>query len=172
VNESSDPLLESWSDVLDDEVHLEGSAEGFEAERRQNMWRLGAPSEQLRQTTPERLAAWVQQLIEDRREKVRRGYRGQRAVFYLWFDAQAGQLRFNVMSDHGQPLPFGAEVRLVDDPDPQPRVLGQGEFLGAPQNVLRWPAAKSRSRQENDGKLNSKMGLLVIRGTSGAHEGP
>lgn len=104
--------------LADDDLYLGASPEEFETERRHNMWCLGATSAQLRQTGAAALAGWIGRLVGDRRAKARRKYPGRRAVLYLWFDEQAGQLRLNVVADHGRPLPFGHPVWIVESPDP------------------------------------------------------
>lgn len=38
-------------------------------------------------------------------------------VFYLWFDALASQLRFNVISNTDKRLPFGCDYQIVETPD-------------------------------------------------------
>src|SRR4051812_29613611 len=37
--------------------------------------------------------------------------------FYAWYDAQAGQLRFSLISAGPDPLPFARPILPVDDPD-------------------------------------------------------
>ena len=34
-----------------------------------------------------------------------------KVIFYAWFDEQAGQLRFNLLSDVHEDLPFGCRIR-------------------------------------------------------------
>lgn len=35
-------------------------------------------------------------------------------IYYLWFDEQAGQLRFNFINSHHDKLPFGCKISFVD----------------------------------------------------------
>jgi len=41
----------------------------------------------------------------------------QSATFYLWFDKQALQLRFNIVSGSNVSLPFGCKINRVHSPE-------------------------------------------------------
>ncbi|WP_460014446.1 hypothetical protein [Lysinibacillus sp. CTST325] len=48
-------------------------------------------------------------------------------LFYVWFDRQAAQLRFNLILDYDFKLPFGCEIEIIDNLE---RIIE--EFLSFP----------------------------------------
>lgn len=61
----------------------------------------------------------------------------QEAIFYIWFDAQVLQLRFNFISNCHASLPFGSKLNILDSYEPilnnfiteSRRVMAEGRFV-------------------------------------------
>lgn len=54
---------------------------------------------------------------EEKRQRVKT-HKSLSATFYMWFDEQASQLRFNIVSGHVAQLPFGCIVEIVNFVEP------------------------------------------------------
>ncbi len=63
------------------------------------------------------LVAFVRRLIKERCKQLA-GLNVDSALFYLWFDEQAAQLRFNIISDIHASLPFQCATRKIGDVTP------------------------------------------------------
>ena len=83
-----------------------------------NLWSISASSKLISTLTIEELADFIERVISNRKEQVDARKSSAKMMFYLWFDAQASQIRFNVISDYKAGLPFGCKVIRTDDYKP------------------------------------------------------
>ena len=51
------------------------------------------------------------------RQQIDRADADHGMILYAWCDEQASQLRFNLISDYQDRLPFGCQLHVVDAPD-------------------------------------------------------
>ena len=80
-----------------------------------NMWRISVCSELANALTVEDLSAFFDRVISNRKEQVRLLKPIADMLFYLWFDEQASQIRFNVISDAETGLPFVCKIALTNN---------------------------------------------------------
>ena len=83
-----------------------------------NMWCIVLESDLIKQVKIEQLKDFVDRLVENREQQVRRIDIHKNVVLYMWFDQQALQLRFNIITGDEKTLPFGCKVQLVNVVDP------------------------------------------------------
>jgi hypothetical protein len=88
------------------------------AESRNNTWSLGADVEERLALTVEQVAAAFEQTAEALRERVRALASCSAATFYVWHDAQAGQLRCSTTSLPPQALPFSGAYVTTETIEP------------------------------------------------------
>lgn len=79
-----------------------------------NMWCIALEGDLIKQVKIEQLKDFVDKLVENREQQVRHINLHKNVIFYMWFDQQALQLRFNVITDDAKPLPFGPNVQLAN----------------------------------------------------------
>lgn len=95
-----------------------GSAETDLAEEvNRNMWWISVTRHQAETLTQEDFRTFVDEVTENRHRQVEQAEAGHGLIFYLWFDEQACQLRFNLVSDFHDRLPFGCSLKYVETPD-------------------------------------------------------
>lgn len=121
---ASNPFIEWLADVAADPVVIR--ADSIEAEARSNMWSFSLSPEQVAAVCTADVVRFAGQVAEARRAWLAARKAGP-MVLYWWHDAQAGQLRFCLVSAvHGH-LPFGC--KLVAAPSLESLVE---EWLGSP----------------------------------------
>jgi hypothetical protein len=76
-----------------------------------NMWCISLEDDFIKSVTLEQLKHFVDQLIANREQQLDDAHFYQNAIFYMWFDQQALQLRFNIITGDVK-LPFRCKVRL------------------------------------------------------------
>lgn len=75
-----------------------------------NMWAIGISDNLIDNLSVKDLEDFVSKLLENRSNQLKALGVNQVVTFYLWFDAQALQLRFNLISSTNKPLPFGCRI--------------------------------------------------------------
>lgn len=98
------------------------------------------------------LKEFVQRCIRAREDYlVKLGVATEFALFYLWFDAQAGQLRFSTVSSCHGALPFGSDVITEADVE---SILS--EFLSAfnRDGCIPWRELEIVERNDHDSAIS------------------
>lgn len=106
--------LDQFNLILNDLLCLSGKQS---EEIYHNMWCISLEGNLTESITLEQLKHFVDKLIENREQQLKDVSFSKSAVFYMWFDQQALQLRFNVITGGITSLPFGCKVRLHTMPE-------------------------------------------------------
>jgi hypothetical protein len=77
-----------------------------------NMWCISLEDNLLESITLEQLKSFVDKLIGNRELQLKDSNCSRGVVFYMWFDQQALQLRFNIITGDVNLLPFGCKIQL------------------------------------------------------------
>jgi hypothetical protein len=117
MNTNNSGLISRLSEIITDEIYIGYSKSDLSQEIHTNMWCISATQKECDETSREDIIGFINELINNRRTQVRNSPTKHGMIFYLWFDAQATQLGFNLISDFHEHLPFGCSIRLVDQPD-------------------------------------------------------
>lgn len=99
-------------------MYLSGTSSSLDQEICQNMWALSFKKSMHKQLTLATLNNFLEQLLKAKSQEISHSHAGKAALFYLWFDEQALQLRFNFISIQNKKLPFNCKLKLVDSPEP------------------------------------------------------
>jgi hypothetical protein len=107
---AANPFPEWLAEVAADAVVVR--PDDVTAEARCNLWTFGLSAEQRAAVTVAEVEEFVRAVVAARgRWLAARGAGPMR--FYCWHDAQAGQLRFSLVSAGAAPLPFGCPIEPV-----------------------------------------------------------
>ena len=82
-----------------------------------NMWALTFSVKVIKGLKIEDLKEFLNKLIEKRSLQLSLIDAKLKATFYLWFDQQALQLRFNLICDRSDNLPFSCMINQLKDPN-------------------------------------------------------
>lgn len=102
---SNDLLKLQYKDIC-----LSGIAED---EITQNMWCIAIDEHGINQITTNMLMHFFDNLISQNEQHIRSSYPEIQATLYVWFDKQALQLRFNILSGVAIELPFRCSLNIV-----------------------------------------------------------
>ncbi len=82
-----------------------------------NMWCISLEGNLIESITLEQLKHFIDKLIENREQQLKNINFYRNVVFYMWFDQQALQLRFNIITGDVKSLPFVCKVQLHTTPE-------------------------------------------------------
>ena len=105
------------SKILEEPIFLTGDRSLIKEEISHNMWVLSFSDNLINRLEVQDLEEFLSQLLKKRTVQLMQLYQNQSATFYFWFDKQASQLRFNIISGSNAPLPFGCKLILLDSPE-------------------------------------------------------
>ena len=101
--------------ILDESFVLTGALDEHKYETEHNMWAMGFAHTQALSITEHDLITFFGLLHTRIQRQLRDSGNKFCVTLYVWFDEQAGQLRFNVISGRVVKLPFGCIVKPVSD---------------------------------------------------------
>jgi hypothetical protein len=104
--------------ILNDEITLFGNTNSIKEEIYHNMWIIDIDNDFAKKITLPDLSKFLTELLENRSQQVQEKYPTLKATFYLWYDAQSVQLRFNILSGENIRPPFGCSINILESPLP------------------------------------------------------
>lgn len=118
MQNANQDLLASFQEVITDELFIGSSRDDLPNEIRINKWLITLSHEQCQSLTISGLLTLFERIIENRQQQLDRANANHGMIFYLWFDEQALQLRFNLISASHEHLPFGCQLNILPTPEP------------------------------------------------------
>lgn len=110
--------LTDFDFILHDEITLFGNIHSINEEIYHNMWIIDIDTNFAKKITLHDLSKFLTELLENRSRQVQKKYPGLKATFYLWYEAQTVQLRFNIISGKNSRPPFGGTFNRLNSPLP------------------------------------------------------
>jgi hypothetical protein len=104
--------------IIDNPIFITGNSSLQDQEIARNMWCLSIDPDVIKTIAVNDLVDFVSSLLNKRTQQIIDAGVIHPAIFYMWFDEMAAQLRFNIISDFGKKLPFGCQLDIVDSPQP------------------------------------------------------
>jgi hypothetical protein len=90
-------FFEQLAPIITDTLYIGVDKADLEKEIRQNMWTISASEEDRLTASVDDFERFISAVIENRYKQIQASDHGM--IFYLWFDTQASQLRFCLISD-------------------------------------------------------------------------
>jgi hypothetical protein len=104
------PFAEWFPDVVSNPIVVD--ANNMLREAQENQWTFSLTNEQADSLNVEDVVDFLEAVIEQRQQWLLDN-RASSMKFYCWHDKQAGQLRFSMVSDLHDHLPFAGEIVSV-----------------------------------------------------------
>lgn len=104
--------------IINDTVTLFGRNDAIKEEIYHNMWSLGFDYDFVKKMTAQDLTFFLVRVLEQRSAQIAKNYPHLKATFYLWYEEQIEQLRFNVLSGENIRPPFGCTLNILNSPQP------------------------------------------------------
>lgn len=102
--------------LIPENLYISGSKSQLQKEIDCNMWCLAFTSNSIEKITIQDLSQFFDSLIANKKKQLYTNKPFLPALFYVWFDQQAFQLRFNCISNLDNKLPFKSKLMLLDSP--------------------------------------------------------
>jgi hypothetical protein len=119
MDATHEKTIGQWLEAaIDGSLHLGSSACDLQEEIANNIWRLHGSPEEIAGFDADKLKRWLDTVIANREQQLLAVDPIRRAIFYVWLDTQVVQLRFNVISNAHERLPFRRRYNLLLTPDP------------------------------------------------------
>ncbi len=113
-------VITSYQDfnfILSSAIFIANDTTALNEEIENNMWVMSFSDVFIQSIKIDELELFISQLLQRRSEQLSRRNPSLSAIFYFWFDMQASQLRFNIISSKYDKLPFGCHLTIVHSPE-------------------------------------------------------
>jgi len=101
--------------IINGQLYLSGD---LSEEIYHNMWCISMEENFIESVNIQQLEHFVRSVIGNRAQQLKDINYDKNAVFYMWFDQQALQLRFNIITGDVKSLPFSCKVSLINSYQP------------------------------------------------------
>lgn len=106
-----------WADlqeIVTDPLYLARSHHDLPREIQDNVWSLSLPQSLAAMFHPAEVKAFLHQVKQNRQAQLQQLDFPLKLHYYLWYDEQAGQLRFNFITTRTATLPFRAPIEASE----------------------------------------------------------
>lgn len=97
-------------EIVNDTLFVGDSIDDLQTEVAQNAWSISMSDYEKLSLTADDLQEFLDAVLINRASQLRQVDVDHGLIFYVWFDAQALQLRFSLISDFHEKLPFGCQI--------------------------------------------------------------
>jgi hypothetical protein len=111
-------FLQDLEEIVVDPLFIGDCEDDKDQEIANNMWKISISNELGTQLSVKDFIDFFEKVISNRRKQIKISNNNLGMLFYAWFDLQAAQLRFNLISDYDSKLPFGCEIETIDNLEP------------------------------------------------------
>lgn len=102
--------------ILESPLFITGDKNLQEQEMLKNMWVLSLDHDLQKALKIDDLIQFIIKLLENKNKQLKQLGIVCPVIFYMWFDEMAAQLRFNIISDFNDELPFECKISIISDP--------------------------------------------------------
>jgi hypothetical protein len=103
-----------YQKIINDKIFITNQIDQLDEKIKVNCWFISISFDQVKKVDVENFSALIDQIKENRWKELNQSKVNTNLIFYLWYDEQAGQLRFNFITDRHKNLPFRCELKFVD----------------------------------------------------------
>lgn len=110
--------FENLFEIIDDPIYIGLSEDDLQSEIKNNTWRISASQEEVESLKKADFILFFQKVIANRLAQIRNSSSTHGMIFYMWFDEQASQIRFSLISDFHKALPIrNPNLRFLETPE-------------------------------------------------------
>lgn len=106
--------IDNFKQIIESSIFIGCNNMTLDREISTNMWALSISSKILKNISLDNLLEFIKTLLYNRNRQISQF--SCSAIFYMWFDEMASQLRFNIISDFHKKLPFSCKLNILDSP--------------------------------------------------------
>ncbi|WP_205439647.1 hypothetical protein [Peribacillus alkalitolerans] len=120
-------FFQDLEEIVVDPLFIGESEEDIDQEIANNTWSISISNELAVELSLKDFMDFFEKVISNRRNQITNSKNRRGMLFYVWFDWQGAQIRFNLISDYDSKLPFGCNFEIIENLEP---IIE--EFLGFP----------------------------------------
>lgn len=111
-------FFQSLEEIVVDPLFIGESLQDLAEETTNNTWSISISKELATEIVVEDFIDFFQRVMANRRKQINGSNNQVGMLFYIWFDWQSAQIKFDLISDYDTPLPFGCEIEITDKLEP------------------------------------------------------
>lgn len=108
--------IKNLEKIVTSSIFISGDSRFLNEEIEHNMWALTFDEFLIQKMQESELEVFISQLLQKKSKQLSNINPNLSAIFYLWFDIQALQLRFNLISKTQSDLPFRCKLNKLTSP--------------------------------------------------------
>ncbi|SER97540.1 hypothetical protein [Psychrobacillus sp. OK032] len=111
-------FFHSLEEIVVGPLFIGESLQDLAEETTNNTWSISISKELATEILLEDFIDFFQRVMTNRREQISSSNNRDGMLFYIWFDWQSAQIKFNLISDYDTALPFGCEIEITNKLEP------------------------------------------------------
>ncbi len=111
-------FFQSLEEIVVDPLYISDGFQDLDEETANNTWSMSISKELATEIVVKDFIDFFQRVMTNRREQIRGSNNQDGMLFYIWFDRQSAQIKFNLLSDYDTALPFGCEIEITHKLEP------------------------------------------------------
>lgn len=111
-------FFQDLEEIVVDPLFIGDCEDDIDQEIVNNTWRISISNKLVTQSSIKDFIDFFGKVISNRRKQIKISNNHLGMLFYVWFDRQDAQLRFNLISDYDFKLPFGCDIEIIDNLEP------------------------------------------------------
>ncbi|NTU19901.1 hypothetical protein HPY28_06145 [Brevibacillus sp. HB1.2] len=115
---NKDDFLIELEDIVYDSLFIGGHKDDLNKEISANMWSISLSKQLASQFTVSDFMNFFHKVIENRKQQILKSNSDHGMLLYVWFDWQASRLKFNLISQVHERLPFSGKIEIIDELEP------------------------------------------------------
>ena len=141
--------ITDFKKILNSPIYLDRETAQLQEGILKNAWGFGLSDKFLKKITIMDLSQFVSDLIIHRTRQIRDMNLGKNATLYIWFDAMALQIRFNILSGENIELPFGCTLNFVESLNVILQQYIDAEYEDSKNSYYTFDAVRERDSEGN-----------------------
>lgn len=109
--------MQAFEKIIESPIFIACDKELLDEEISTNMWALSFDETTIKHVSEDKLLEFINNFLNRKKQQLSELNVSCSAIFYMWFDEMACQLRFNLISGLNKRLPFGCQLNIVDSPN-------------------------------------------------------
>ena len=105
-------------EIVVDPLFIGDSMQDLDEETANNTWSMSISKKLATEIVVEDFIGFFQRVMTNRREQIKDSNNRDGMLFYIWFEWQSAQIKFNLISDYDTALSFGCEIEITRKLEP------------------------------------------------------
>ena len=148
-------------EIVNDPLYLANSDHDLPQEIQENMWSLSLSQSLAAMFQPAEIQGFLYQVRQNRHWQLQQQDLSLELHYYLWYDEQAGQLRFNFITTRTATLPFSATIEVSETEEEIIATFLEASRKAEEEELLPSIAAEEVTQQVTSYKVKVFAGIIT-----------